>query len=224
MTDKPRDPLTRERVLEGAVALADEIGVDALTMRKLAAALGVKPMTIYHHVDGKEEIIDGMVDLVFSEIDLPPTDHDWKSAIRERCLSARQALTRHRWAAPLMESRTSPGPATMNHHDAVIGCLRRGGLSLQLTAHAYATIDAFLYGFALQETSLPFEGGTPAVQLDELAAGIVAAFPEGAYPSFLEFTVDHVLKPGYSFGASFEFGLDLILDGLERASVEGQVG
>jgi AcrR family transcriptional regulator len=223
MTDQPRDPLTRERVLEGAVALADEIGVDALTMRKLATALGVKPMTIYHHVDGREEIINGMVDLVFSEIALPPTDHDWKSAIRERCLSARQALKRHRWAAPLMESRTSPGPATMTHHDAVIGCLRRGGLSLQLTAHAYATIDAFLYGFALQEANLPFEGDIPAVQLDELAAGIVAAFPEGAYPSFLEFTTDHVLKPGYSFGASFEFGLDLILDGLERASVERHI-
>jgi AcrR family transcriptional regulator len=218
MGDEQREPLTRERVLEGAVALADEIGVDALTMRKLAAALDVKPMTIYHHVDGKEQIIDGMVDIVFSEIALPPTDRDWQSAIRERCISARHVLSRHKWAAPLMESRTSPGPSTMTHHDAVIGCLRRGGLSLQMTAHAYAIIDSFLYGFALQEANLPFEGDTPAVQLDELAAGMIAAFPEGAYPSFLEFTVDHVLTPGYSFGASFEFGLDLILDGIERTA------
>jgi AcrR family transcriptional regulator len=222
MGNEQREPLTRDRVLQGAVALADEIGVDAMTMRKLASALGVKPMTIYHHVDGKEQILDGMVDLVFSEIALPPTDSDWRSAIRERCVSAREVLSRHRWAAPLMESRTSPGPATMTHHDAVLGCLRRGGLSLQLTAHAYAIIDSFVYGFALQEANLPFEGDVPAVQLDELAAGMIAAFPEGAYPNFVEFTVDHALQPGYSFGASFEFGLDLILDGLEQRSVDAR--
>lgn len=218
MSEDQRQPLTRERVLEGAVELADEIGVEALTMRKLAAALDVKPMTIYHHVDGKEQIIDGMVDLVFAEIALPPTDRDWKSAIRHRCVSARGALNRHWWAAPLMETRTSPGPASLAHHDAVLGCLRRGGLSLQMTAHAYAILDAFLYGFAIQEASLPFHGDEPAVDLIELATGMMEAFPADTYPHFVEFTVDHVLQPGYDFGDSFEFGLDLILDGLERAA------
>ena len=217
MSETERKPLTRERVLEGAVALADEIGVEALTMRKLADALDVKPMTIYHHVPGKEQIIDGMVDVVFSEIDLPPSDLDWSPAMRARCISARQALNRHWWAAPLMETRTSPGPASIMHHDAVIGCLRRGGLSLQMTAHAYAILDSFIYGFAMQEASLPFHGDEPDVPLDELAAGMMEAFPADAYPNFVEFTVEHALQPGYDFGESFEVGLDLILDGLERA-------
>jgi AcrR family transcriptional regulator len=209
--------LTRERVIEGAVDLADEIGVEALTIRKLADSLDVGPMTIYHHVPGKEQIIDGMVDMVFSEIDLPPTTLDWKAAIRARCVSARSVLNRHWWAAPLMETRTSPGPATIVHHDAVIGCLRSGGLSLQMTAHAYAILDSFLYGFAMQEASLPFHGDEPAVALDELAAGMMEAFPADSYPHFVEFTVEHALQPGYDFGDSFEFGLDLILDGLERS-------
>ncbi len=217
MSETERKPLSRERVLEGAVALADEIGVEALTMRKLADALDVKPMTIYHHVPGKEQIIDGMVDVVFGEIDLPPTDLDWKQAIRIRCVSARAALNRHWWAAPLMETRTSPGPASITHHDAVIGCFRRGGLSLQMTAHAYAVLDSFIYGFALQEASLPFHGEEPDVPLDELAVGMLEAFPAQAYPNFIEFTVEHALQPGYDFGDSFEFGLDLILDGIERA-------
>ena len=217
MSETERKPLTRERVLEGAVALSDEIGVQALTMRKLADALDVKPMTIYHHVPGKEQIIDGMVDVVFSEIVLPPSDLEWRPAMRERSISARQALNRHWWAAPLMETRTSPGPVSIMHHDAVIGCLRRGGLSLQMTAHAYAILDSFIYGFAIQEASLPFHGDEPDVPLDELAAGMMEAFPADAYPNFVEFTVEHALQPGYDFGESFEVGLDLILDGLERA-------
>ena len=216
MNDQERQPLTSERVLERAVELADEIGIEAFTMRKLAGALDVKPMTIYHHVDGKEQIIDGMVDLVFGEILLPPTDLDWKPAIRARCVSAREVLNRHWWAAPLMETRTSPGPATITHHDAVIGCLRRGGLSLQMTAHAYAILDGFLYGFSMQEASLPFLGDEASVPLDELANQMMEAFPADAYPHFVEFTVQHALQPGYDFGDSFEFGLDLILDGLER--------
>ena len=218
MSKTQRQPLSRERVLQGAVDLADEIGVEALTIRKLADALGVGPMTIYHHVPGKEQIIDGMVDIVFSEIALPPTDVDWKSAIRERCISARRVLNGHWWAAPLMESRTSPGPATLAHHDAVLGCLRKAGMSLQMTAHAYAIVDSYLYGFALQEAHLPFHGDEPDVPLDQLAAGMLEALPKDTVPHFVEFTVDHALQPGYDFGDSFEFGLDLILDGLERAT------
>ncbi len=118
-----RRPLSRERVLEGAVALADDIGIEAFTIRKLAAALGTKPMTIYHHVPSKEAIIDGMVELVFAEIERPRADEDWKSAVRKRCVSARNVLKRHPWAAPLMESRTSPGPENLGHHESVLASL-----------------------------------------------------------------------------------------------------
>jgi AcrR family transcriptional regulator len=211
----PRPVLNRERVIAAAVALADVVGVDALTIRKLAAELDVKPMTIYHYVDNKEAILDGMVDLVFEEIDLPPLDIDWKQAIRRRAASARVVLARHPWAAPLMESRTSPGPATLRHHDAVIGCLRAGGFSFEMTAHAYAVIDAFIYGFALQEASLPATAGD---EMADLAGAMSAAMPEGEYPHLVEFTTEHVLRPGYDFGREFDFGLDLILDGLEAAA------
>jgi AcrR family transcriptional regulator len=207
--------LTRERVLQGALELADEIGIEAFTMRRLAAALGVKPMTIYHHVSSKEQILDGIVDMVFAEITLPPDDQPWATAMRVRCHSAREVLARHPWATPLMETRTTPGPATLRHHDAVIGCLRRGGLSLELTAHAYAVIDSYVYGFALQEASLPFR---EEEEIAGLAREIMNAFPDGVYPHFAEFTAEHVLRPGYSFTASFDVGLDLLLDGIERMS------
>ena len=210
-----RPALTPSRVIEGAVALADAIGVDALTIRRLAGELDVKPMTIYHHVPSKEAIIDGMVDLVFSEIDLPPAGTDWRTAIRHRSASARSALARHPWAVPLMESRTTPGPATLRHHDAVLGCLRGGGLSIEMTAHAYALIDAFIYGFALQEASLPATGGA---EMADLAQSITDAVPLGDHPNLIELTTEHVLRPGYDFGREFDFGLDLILDGLDAAS------
>lgn len=209
-----RSTLTRQRVLEAAIELADQIGIESFTMRKLAATLDVGPMTIYHHVASKEEILDGMVDIVFSEIALPPTDTDWKAAIRARCISARQTLNRHPWAPPLMESRTSPGPATLRHHDAVLGCFRRGGLSIQITAHAYAIVDSYIYGFALEEAYLPAGGGQG---MSELAEEMASAFADH-YPHLLELTTEHVLQPGYSFGNSFEFGLDLIIAGLEEAA------
>lgn len=212
--DERRPRLNAERVLSGAVALADEIGIDDLTIRRLADSLDVKPMTIYHHVANKEAIIDGMVDLVFSEIDDPEPDLGWKSAMRGRCESARAVLARHPWAVPYMESRTSPGPATLSHHDAVLGCLRQA-MSVEMTAHAYAVLDAFVHGFALQEAGLPATGGD---DMAALADSIVEPFPAGAYPNLVEFTTEHVLRPGYDFTSEFDFGLDLILDGLERAT------
>lgn len=208
-----RHPLTAERVIAGAVALADEIGIEAFTIRKLAVAIDVKPMTIYHHVPNKEAIIDGMVNQVFSEIDLPPARLDWRSAILIRSRSMRQVLAKHTWASPLMEARTSPGAATLRHHDAVIGCFRTAGFSLEATGHAYAIIDAFLYGFALQEATLPATGGQEMV---EIAAQMADHMPAEDYPHLAEFTVGHVLQPGYDFGNEFEFCLNLILDGLER--------
>jgi AcrR family transcriptional regulator len=206
-----RSPLTPRRVLDGAVALADRIGAQSLTIRKLADELGVKPMTIYHHVDGKDAILDGMVDTVFGQIELPPTDLEWRAAVRARCVSARTVLNRHPWATPLMETRTSPGPATLRHHDAVVACLRRGGLSIEWTAHAYAILDSYVYGFALQEATLVVQSER---DVDEVADEIVGGFGD-AYPHLAELATEYVARPGYDFGASFELGLDLLLDGIE---------
>lgn len=205
--------VTRDRILIGAVELADDIGVETLTIRRLADHLDTKPMTLYHHVANKEAILDGMVDVVFSEITTPPEDEPWRTAIRLRCVSARQVLGRHPWAVPLLESRRSPGPATLHHHDAVLGCLRGAGLPMPVVAHAYAVIDAFVYGFAIQEASLP---GTDAESFEEVATEIFDDMAAADYPHLAAFTVEHVLQPGYAFGNSFEVGLDLILDGIEN--------
>jgi AcrR family transcriptional regulator len=202
----------RDQVLRTAVALADEAGLDALSMRKLGQALGVEAMSLYNHVPGKEALLDGMVDLVFAEIELPAGE-DWKKALRQRAVSMREALTRHRWAVGLMESRTNPGPTTLRQHDAVIGCLLGAGFSMELTAHAFAAVDSYVYGFALQEKGLPFD--TPE-QTAEMAQAMLAHFPVDDFPHLAAFTREHVMRPGYDFGAEFEFGLDLILDGLER--------
>lgn len=212
---KRRQPLNRQRVVEAAVELADEVGMESFTIRKLAAKLGVGPMTIYHHVPSKDELIDAMVDQVFTEIELPPKGEDWRVAIKKRCLSARSVLNRHPWASPYMESRLTPGPATLTHHDAVVGCFREGGLSIPMTAHAYAILDSFLYGFAFEESNLPGDDGEG---FTEVAEQIAAAFPADVYPYLAELTFEHVLKPGYDFGDSFEFGIDLIIDGLDRAA------
>ena len=209
----PRIPLTRERVLHAAVALADASGSETLSMRKLGEALGVEAMSLYNHVANKEDLLDGMIDVVFAEIDLPTGWADWRAAMRQRAISARRVLSRHGWAIGLMESRSSPGRATLRHHDAVIGCLRDAGFSIELAAHAFSVLDSYIYGFALQERSLPFP--TPE-QTADLAQDILASFPADRYPHLAELTARHVLQPGYDYGDEFEFGLDLILDGLER--------
>jgi AcrR family transcriptional regulator len=211
---RPRTPLSRERVLKTALALADASGIESLTMRKLGEAVGVEAMSLYNHVPSKGDLLDGLIDLVFSEIELPSGTDGWKTAMRQRAISARAVLSRHRWAIGLMESRTSPGPATLRHHDAVIGCLRQAGFPVALAAHAYSALDSYVYGFALQEASLPFD---TSEQTSELAQAIVAQFPADEYPHLAEFTFEHVLRPGYDYGSEYQFGLDLILDGLEKA-------
>ncbi len=210
-----RAPLTREQVLRAAVALADQSGLQALSMRKLGQVLGVEAMSLYNHVANKRDLLDGMIDIVFSQIGLPPRDVDWRSAMRQRAISAREALRRHRWATGLMESRRSPGPATLRHHDAVLGCLRAAGFSVEMTAHAYSLLDSYIYGFALQEVSLPF--GT-AEETAEVAQEIFGQLPPDQYPHLTELTITHVLQPGYDYGNEFETGLDLILDALEQAA------
>jgi AcrR family transcriptional regulator len=210
---KRRVPLSRERLLRGAIAVADAGGIGSLTIRSLAHELGVKPMSLYHHVANKEAILDGIIDVVFSEIDLPPADTDWRQAMRRRAISARRVLRRHPWATPLMESRTNPGPATLRHHDAVLGTLRRAGFSIELAAHAYSLLDSYIYGFALEEAALPFDSSE---NVGDVAEAFLARFPAEQYPYLAELTREHVLRPGYDYGSEFEFGLDLILDGLER--------
>jgi AcrR family transcriptional regulator len=200
-------------VLRAAFDLTDKDGIESLSMRKLAQELGVEAMSLYRHVRNKGEIVDGMVDLVFGEIGLPSPGVDWKTAMRQRAISAREVLARHPWAIGLMESRRTPGPATLQHHDAVIGCLRQAGFSIAMAAHAYSVLDSYIYGFALQQASLPFNTSAEAV---EVADSIWRQFPTDAYPYLTELTVEHVLQPGYDYTDEFEFGLDLILEGLER--------
>ena len=209
-----RTPLNRERVLQAALALADANGIDSLTMRRLGEAVGVEAMSLYNHVPSKADLLDGLVDLVFTEIELPAGGDNWKTAMRQRAIAVRAVMSRHRWAIGLMESRTSPGPATLRHHDAVLGCLRQAGFPVELAAHAYSALDSYIYGFALQEATLPFDTGS---ETSELAQAILAPFSAGEYPHLAELTFEHVLKPGYDYGSEYEFGLDLILDGLEAA-------
>ncbi|MGB3440904.1 MAG: TetR/AcrR family transcriptional regulator [Actinophytocola sp.] len=209
-----RGRLNRDRVLRAAVELADAGGIESLTMRKLGVELGVEAMSLYNHVANKVDLLDGMIDCVFEEIELPADGAGWRSAMRGRAVSAREALSRHRWATGLMESRSTPGPATLRHHDAVIGVLRGAGFSIEMVAHAYAVLDSYIYGFALQEPNLPFDTESETANV---AQAIMARFATGEYPHLTELTVGHVLKPGYDYGDEFEFGLDLILDGLERA-------
>jgi AcrR family transcriptional regulator len=208
-----RAPLSRDQVLRAAVALADEGGIGALSMRKLGQMLGVEAMSLYNHVASKGDLLDGMIDVVFSEIGLPPGDGGWKPAMRQRAISAREALGRHRWAIGLMESRRTPGPAALRHHDAVLGCLRAAGFSVEMTAHAYSLLDSYIYGFALQEASLPFDTAEETAQVTKEIAG---QMPAGQYPHLAEMATGHVLQPGYQYGNEFEIGLDLILDALDR--------
>ena len=212
---EPRAPLSRQRALTAAMALADEEGLGSLTMRKLAQELGVEAMSLYHHVANKNDILDGMVEVVFSEIELPSERTDWKTAMRQRATSVRAVLTRHPWAISIMESRTSPGPATLRHLDGVIGCCRRAGFSVEMAAHAFSLIDSYIYGFVLQEVNLPFKDED---DLDEVVADIMPDLSDDEYPHLLELTTDYILQPGYSYGNEFEYGLGLILDGLEAAA------
>jgi AcrR family transcriptional regulator len=215
-----RARLTRERVLQGALSVADSGGLGSLTIRSLAKELGVKPMAVYHHVANKDEILDALVDIVFGEIELPVPGRDWRSELRRRAHSAREVLARHRWAVGLLESRSSPGPANLRHHDTVIATLRGAGFSAEMTAHAYALIDSYVYGFALQEAALPFEGPE---SVGEVAEPIMELMGAGKYPHLVEMATSYYMQPGYDFGDEFRFGLDLILDGLERSFGLGRV-
>ena len=214
-TDRePRIRLSRERVVEAAIAYADASGLEAVSMRKLADELAVAPMALYRHVASRDDLVDGMVDVVFGEIGLPSTGADWKTAMRQRALSLRNVLGRHRWAIGLMESRRNPGSANLRHHDAMIGSLRSAGFSIEMAAHAYSLLDSYIYGFALTKMNLPFQ--TPD-QVAEVAQSMFQASAMSEYPNLVEFMTEHAMKPGYDYGDEFEYGLDVILDGVALA-------
>ncbi|MFV2196742.1 TetR/AcrR family transcriptional regulator [Nocardiopsis sp. LOL_012] len=206
-----RDPLSEEAVLRTAVAMADESGAGVPSMRGLAKRLGVEAMSLYHHVRNKEAVLDGMVDLVFDEIELPPEGADWQEAMWRRAASVHGALLRHRWAVGLMDSRTSPGPATLRHHDAVIGCLRSNGFSTAGAAHALSVLDGYVYGFTLQELSLPF--ASPE-EFEDVAGSMAQRVSREEFPHLAEMIADRAV--GYDYSEEFGIGLDLILDGLSR--------
>ena len=199
--------------MSAALGLADTSGIDSLTMRNLGRQLGVEAMSVYNHVANKEDILDGIVDLVFSEIELPTEGAEWKPAMRNRAISAHEALLRHPWATSLMQSRTNPGPATLRHHDTVLRTLRKAGFTVVMAAHAFSVIDGYVYGFALQQINIPLQ--TPE-QVAEVGEGILRQLA-GTYPYLAEMITEHAVKPGYDYAEEFEFGLDLILDGLEEA-------
>jgi AcrR family transcriptional regulator len=208
-----RRPLSRERVIEAAVALADKTGYREFSMRRLGTKLGVSPMALYKHVGGREELLDEMVDVVFGEIENPSIEGQWVAEMRRRGNSVRDALRRHPWAVGLMESRGNPGPENLAHHNAVVGCLREAGFSFEMAVHAYSIQDSFIYGFALQEKTMGHES-------PEEAAAAAKARGEGSdgyreYPHLIEVEAE-LSRSGYDHAAEFEWGLALILEGLER--------
>jgi AcrR family transcriptional regulator len=208
---KPRTPLSRERVLHAAIAVADHSGLESLTMRRLGQHLGVEAMSLYKHVAGKDEILDEIVDIVVSRIDLPSAEADWKTAMRQRAISARQVLASHPWAIGMMESRAAMGPAGMRYTDAVIGSLRAGGFSVEMAAHAFLLLDSYIYGFVVQELSFPFD---TSEETAGPSAALLQTLPPDQYPHLAEMAAEHA-RPGHDFANAFEFGLDLILEGLE---------
>ncbi|GGM81261.1 TetR/AcrR family transcriptional regulator [Dactylosporangium sucinum] len=208
-----RAPLNRRRVVEAAVGQADNAGLSGVTMRAVAAGLGVEAMSLYNHVANRDDLLDGMIDLVFGEIELPDPAASWKTAMQGRAVSAHAALRRHPWAIGLMDSRRKSGPATLRHHDAVLGVLRTGGFSPTMAVHAVSLIDSYIYGYALQERSLPIGEHESA---HDLAERFMADLPPGEYPYLAEVVAERASRVGAAADsdAEFAFGLALILDGL----------
>ena len=210
MSETRRPALTRDRVLSAAVELADDGGLESVSMRKVAAALGVEAMSLYHHVAGKDELLGGMLDLVVGEIEVPSPEHPWKEALRRSAISAHEVLVRHRWAAGLMMS-AGVGPARLGFMESLLATLRQSGFSPDLTHHAYHALDSHIVGFTLWQVSLP-----PSEELTGLAADFLRQLDVERYPYFAEHVEQHLGDSAASGAEEFAFGLDLILDGLER--------
>jgi AcrR family transcriptional regulator len=203
-------PLSRERILQVAVQRADAEGIEALSMRKLAQELGVKAMSLYNHVANKDDMVDGMVDRVVGEIELPSLDIDWKTAMRQRAISAHTVLLRHPWATLALMSRVHVGPAMLRYVDATLACLVEAGFSYPMADHAWNALDSHIYGFTLQALNFPFE----AEEYAAAAKDYVAMIPPEKYPYLNQLT--HQVMEGRHDGLhDFEFGLNLLLNGLE---------
>jgi AcrR family transcriptional regulator len=211
-TARERVPLSRERVLSAALELADEGGIGALTMQQIGRRLGVEAMSLYRHVRNKDDILDGIVDLVFAEIELPADRSNWRTVLRARSISTRAALRRHPWAITLMESRMAPGPANLRSHEDTLTVLLDSGCSATMATHAYNLVDSYVLGFALQEVSMPFSNAEELAAVGEL---LIARLPADQYPNLARVSGE-LLASGFDYRDEFEFGLDLILDGIER--------
>jgi AcrR family transcriptional regulator len=208
----PRLPLTREKILQAAVDLADKAGLDALTMRQLGGELGVEAMSLYKHVSNKDEILDGMIELVVGQIEIPSSDAEWREAMRQRAVSARAVLRRHSWAIGLFEARSSTGPTVVSYLNAVLGSLRSAGFSIEQAAHAFWLLDCYVYGHVIQETSIPVNSPEESPASQEV---VLEQITTDELPHLIELE-KHALTSKFSFDGEFQFGLDLILDGLDR--------
>jgi AcrR family transcriptional regulator len=200
-------------VLRAAVQLADDSGIAAVTMRDLGRRLGVEGMSLYNHVTNKDDLLDGMVDIVVDEFDLPDANLGWREAMRRRAVSARAVFTRHPWASALIDSRLSSGPARLHYFDWMLGTMRRGGFTIATTAHAVSLLDSFIYGYARQQLNM---STGPDVTNEDNAEAFMEGIPADEYPNLREMVVEYAMKGGYDEPADFEFGLDLILDALQR--------
>lgn len=205
-----RPALTRARIIDAAAAVADDHGLTGVSMRNVGKQLGVEAMSLYHHIAGKEALLDELADWIFARIHLPTAERGWRDEMAARSRSAREVLTAHPWGLALVESRRTPGPAVLEHHDAVLGCLRGGGFSVLLAAHAFSVIDSYVYGFVLTEQRLPFE---PDETVEDFALEL--ALPAAQYPHMVEMVTHVVMGRDYEYGDEFEHGLELILDALE---------
>jgi AcrR family transcriptional regulator len=208
-----RPRVNREQVLDAALELADEGGLAAVTMASVGARLGVEAMSLYRHIGNKEEMLDGLVDRVFAEIEVPAGPRDWRDALRRRAVSAHAALRRHAWAIGLMESRSEPGPATLGHHDAMVAILLRAGFDGRGATRVYNVLDSYVYGFALQEATLPFASPEEMASMSEQMLAAVA----GAYPH-LATVQRELVGSGFDYADEFEAGLDIILRALPEPS------
>jgi len=213
-----RPALSQDRIIEAAVRVADRGGLAQVSMRNVGKELGVEAMSLYHHLAGKEALLDGLTNWIFTRIELPEPGQPWRPAMADRAASARRVLSDHPWALGLVESRRSPGPALLRHHDAVLGCLRRNGFSVALASHAFSAIDAYVYGFVLTELNLPFDaqGG-----VDDFVEQIRHLVPPERYPHLAEQITRHVMHQNYAYADEFEVGLDLILDSLSARLADG---
>lgn len=209
---EPRLPLSRERVLEAAIILADEGGIESLTMRRLAQELGVEAMTLYYYVAKKDDILTAIVDMVLSQFELPSPGADWKAAIRHTAISTHDVLVRHPWAASLMLSSTGASPARWRYMDAILGCLRKAGFSADMTDRAYHALDSHITGFTLWEVQIQIDPET----LPDLAETFLRELPVDTFPYLVEHVHQHLKERSPDDEGAFAFGLDLILDGLER--------